>query len=92
LRTTKPNRLAVDALRTECRDNVLQLGFGHGHTIDSRTPAGTVCGSDQSAIMLEQAERRNQTAIEEGCVFLYRAAFESLPFANACFDKILASM
>ncbi|MDB5397347.1 MAG: hypothetical protein JWM91_4853 [Rhodospirillales bacterium] len=89
----KPNRLAVDALRIGCRDNVLELGFGPGHAIEmmaSRTPAGTICGLDQSAVMLEQAERRNQTAIEEGRVFLYRAAFESLPFAKACFDKILA--
>jgi SAM-dependent methyltransferase len=89
----KPNRLAVDALRIGCRDTVLELGFGPGHAIEmmaARAPVGVVCGVDQSAVMLEQAERRNQTAIGEGRVFLYRAAFESLPFEDASFDKVLA--
>jgi ubiquinone/menaquinone biosynthesis C-methylase UbiE len=89
----KPNRLAVDALHIGCRDAVLELGFGPGHAIEimaARAPSGSISGVDQSPIMLEQAERKNQVAVQEGRVFLYRTAFEALPFANASFDKILA--
>ncbi|MDB5395680.1 MAG: Methyltransferase type 11, partial [Rhodospirillales bacterium] len=88
-----PNKLAVDALHIGCRDTVLELGFGPGHAIEmmaSRAPAGTICGVDQSPIMLEQAERRNQVAIQEERVFLYRTAFDTPPFEKASFDKILA--
>ena len=89
----KPNRLAVDALRIGARDTVLELGFGPGRAVEimaSRAPNGVIYGVDQSTVMLEQAKRRNRAAILEGRVCLYHACFDSLPFADASIDKILA--
>lgn len=88
-----PNRLAVDALRIERGDVVLELGFGPGHAIAllaARAPDGFVYGIDQSPVMLEQAQVRNRRAIEAGRVYLYEATFERLPFEAASVDKILA--
>lgn len=47
----KPNRLAIDALAPEPKDQVLELGFGPGwalRTIAARAPGGQIFGIDQS--------------------------------------------
>lgn len=88
-----PNRLAVAALEIEPQDTVLELGCGPGHAVAmlaAQASAGCVYGMDQSAVMLEQAQKRNRDAIDAGRVFLYEAAFEQLPFEDASVDKILA--
>jgi ubiquinone/menaquinone biosynthesis C-methylase UbiE len=93
LANAAPNRLAVAALRIEPQDIVLELGFGPGHAIGllaARATNGFVYGIDQSPIMLEQAQSRNQQAIDAGRVYLYEATFERLPFEDASVDKILA--
>jgi ubiquinone/menaquinone biosynthesis C-methylase UbiE len=89
----KPNRMAVEALRVEPQDVVLELGFGPGHAIAmlaAQAKTGLVYGVDQSPVMLEQAQTRNRHAIDAGRVFLYEAPFERLPFWQASVDKILA--
>ena len=89
----KPNRLAVEALMVGAYDTVLELGFGPGHAIGliaSRATAGFVYGVDRSPVMLEQAQRRNRSALETGRVFLYQAPFDRLPFEDRSIDKILA--
>ncbi|MDB5359070.1 MAG: hypothetical protein JWO51_367 [Rhodospirillales bacterium] len=89
----KPNRLAVEALRVQPSDTVLELGFGPGHAIAmlaARAPAGFVYGVDLSPVMLEQAQKRNRHAIDAGRVLLYEAAFDRLPFDDASVDKVLA--
>lgn len=89
----KPNRLAVEALRIAPHDTVLELGFGPGHGIAllaERATVGLVYGVDQSRVMLEQAQKRNQQAIDAGRVALHEAGFDRLPFADASIDKILA--
>ncbi|KAB7739978.1 methyltransferase domain-containing protein [Parvibaculum sedimenti] len=87
-----PNRLAIDALHIGSTDTVLELGFGPGHAIKlaaART-SGLVYGVDQSRVMLEQARRRNRTAIREGRVVLHQGRFDLLPVGDASVDKILA--
>ena len=89
----KPNQLAINALRIDPCDTVLELGFGPGHAIDamaSQAFAGMVYGIDQSPVMLGQACRRNRRAIREGRVILYEAGFEHLPFPDCAIDKLLA--
>jgi SAM-dependent methyltransferase len=89
----KPNQLAVNALRIDPCDTVLELGFGPGHAINAMAVqafAGTVYGIDQSPVMLRQACRRNRQAIREGRVVLYQTEFERLPFPDASIDKLLA--
>lgn len=87
-----PNRLALEALHIGSTDNVLELGFGPGHAIKlaaART-SGLVYGVDQSRVMLEQARRRNRTAIREGRVVLHQGRFDLLPVGDASIDRILA--
>ncbi len=89
----RPNSLAVEALRIEPHDTVLELGFGPGRAIEAiacQAFAGHVYGVDHSSLMHRQASRRNWLAIREGRVTLRRASFDCLPFDQACIDKLLA--
>lgn len=88
----KPNSLAIDALKLEPTDQVLELGFGPGwalRTIAARAPGGRVFGVDQSDRMLQQATRMNRVAIDKGRMSLVRGPFSPLPWSNSTFDKIL---
>jgi SAM-dependent methyltransferase len=89
----QPNRVAIKALRIEPQDTVLELGFGPGYAIKAMAREafdGHVYGVDQSALMPEQAGRRNRAAIREGRVALHQARFDCLPCDDACIDKLLA--
>jgi ubiquinone/menaquinone biosynthesis C-methylase UbiE len=89
----QPNRLAIDALKIEPADKVLELGFGPGRatrTLTSMVPQGQVFGIDQSAAMLGQASRYNKHAILSGRVQLQQGRFDSLPWGAETVDKILA--
>jgi ubiquinone/menaquinone biosynthesis C-methylase UbiE len=89
----RPNQLAVNALRIDPCDTVLELGFGPGHAIHAMATqafAGMVYGIDQSPVMLAQAYRRNRQAIREGRVVLSQAEFDRLPFPHSSIDKLLA--
>jgi ubiquinone/menaquinone biosynthesis C-methylase UbiE len=71
---------------------VLELGFGHGRTIEwLAARAGSVAGVDPSDTMLRQASARNRAAIEAGRVVLAKGDARHIPFADASFDKLLAS-
>ena len=88
-----PNTLAVEALAVGPSERVLELGCGPGCAIArmaSLASNGVVYGIDQSPVMLEQAERRNRSAILGGRVVLLRALFERLPFPDDSFDATLA--
>jgi SAM-dependent methyltransferase len=88
-----PNRLAVDLLQIEPGDTVLELGCGPGHALElmaARAGMGVVHGLDQSPVMLNQAERRNRSAMRDGRVFLHRGGFERLPFSDGSIDRVLA--
>lgn len=74
-------------------DNVLEVGFGPGVSIEilaTRVPDGGVVGIDASEEMVEQAKARNAKAIESGLVQLQQGVVEALPFADHTFDKALA--
>src|SRR5271166_798513 len=69
----EPNRLAIEALRVQPEDSVLELGFGPGYaikTLASLAPNGCVLGIDASPEMLVQATRLNARAIRQGQVKL----------------------
>jgi SAM-dependent methyltransferase len=89
----QPNRLAIDALKIEAADAVLELGFGPGRatrTLTSMVPQGQVFGIDQSTAMLGQASRYNKRAIRSGRVQLQQGRFDALPWDAETVDKILA--
>jgi SAM-dependent methyltransferase len=87
------NAWAVSLLDVQRDDRVLEIGFGPGVAIrelSARAPEGHVCGLDHSAVMVQQAARRNAEAVRWGQVELRLGSAESLPAFEAPFDKILA--
>jgi ubiquinone/menaquinone biosynthesis C-methylase UbiE len=74
-------------------DAVIEVGFGPGVVIrrlSELAAEGRVAGIDTSTEMLAQARARNAAAIRTGRVELRQGSVESLPFADASFDKALA--
>lgn len=89
----RANAFTIAQLDVGPSAQVLELGFGPGRGIArlaGLVRPGCVFGIDQSEVMLRQARRRNRGAIRQGHVHLLRASFDPLPFAAACFDRVLA--
>jgi ubiquinone/menaquinone biosynthesis C-methylase UbiE len=91
--TSDLNERAVHLLRPSPSDQVLEIGFGHGRTIERLAhvvSSGRVCGVDVSESMLNMAVRRNRRAIAEGRVELLHGDCASIPFDDTSFDGTLA--
>lgn len=87
------NRFAVETLNVKPEDQVLEIGFGHGHALQmiaERASKGFVAGIDVSDVMIRQATKRNQEFIKSGFVELSQASVANIPFEYARFDKVLA--
>jgi ubiquinone/menaquinone biosynthesis C-methylase UbiE len=87
------NEQATRLLQPAPSDWVLEIGFGHGRTIERLAKTvnrGRVCGVDVSESMLNVAIRRNRRAIDEGRMELRRGDCASLPFDDASFDGALS--
>lgn len=90
----RPTQLAITALDLKLGDKVLDMGFGPGHAIQlmaAQVDPAVICGIDRSETMLRQAARANRVAIAQGRVKLVLGDFTHLPYADASFDKVLAS-
>ena len=64
-------RAAIDELAPAPDDSVLAVGFGRASAmaeLAKRLPDGVVGGVDPSAAMVQQARRRNLSAVERGQV------------------------
>jgi ubiquinone/menaquinone biosynthesis C-methylase UbiE len=84
---------AIDELSPAHDASVLAVGFGPGigvAALTKRLPAGFVGGVDPSAAMVQQASRRNRSAIEQGRVSLERKTADSMPWPDGSFDGALA--
>ncbi|WP_228546440.1 class I SAM-dependent methyltransferase [Halegenticoccus tardaugens] len=82
-------RWVVSLLDLAPTDRVLEVGFGPGVGIELASAAaseGFVAGVDPAKGMVEQARRRNATAIEAGRVELRRGVADDLPYADGTFD------
>lgn len=91
--TAAANEAALDLLRLADGDRVLEIGFGHGRTIEraaQRVPHGCVAGIDHAESMLRLAQRRCAALIAAGRVELHCGDSAHLPFPAAAFDKVLA--
>ena len=87
------NAWAVSLLDVQRDDRVLEIGFGPGIAIkelSAKAQAGHVCGLDHSAVMVQQAARRNAAAVRRGQVDLRLGSVDELPDFDAPFDKVLA--
>lgn len=88
------NRAAAARLPLEPESRVLEIGFGHGRTLEvlaARVPRGLAAGVDPSDAMLAMASRRLRDAVAAGRVELRRAGAERLPFADGSFDAAYAA-
>ncbi|MET4700970.1 ubiquinone/menaquinone biosynthesis C-methylase UbiE [Constrictibacter sp. MBR-5] len=84
---------AVGLLEVGPADRVLEIGFGPGvalKRLSGLVTKGRIAGVDVSTRMMAQAKARNAAAIRRGRVELHRGVAESLPFAEASFEKVLA--
>jgi ubiquinone/menaquinone biosynthesis C-methylase UbiE len=91
--TVKLNEQALRVLAPSPTDWVLEVGFGHGRTIEriaSIITSGRVCGLDVSEAMLDMAVRRNGRGIAAGRVDLRMGDCASMPFDDASFDRALS--
>ena len=91
--TADLNEQAMRLLCLRPTDSVLEVGFGHGRTVEriaATVSEGHVAGIDVSEEMTRLASRRNQTAVSEGRVDLRTGDSASLPFADGQFDDALS--
>ncbi len=87
------NCKAVELLDVQTADRVLEIGFGHGKTLEDlarRAREGFVAGIDFSATMVRQAEWRNKALIRAGHVAVRLASVSNIPYPEAEFDKVCA--
>lgn len=90
----QPTRLAIDALGLVAGQKVLDLGCGGGQAMAAMLDSPgrlEVHGIDRSARMVRDCARTNAKAIAAGLASVCEGQFEALPWANATFDRILAS-
>ncbi len=84
---------AVAELDPAPADRVLAVGFGPGvgvAALVARLPHGFVGGIDPSDVMVDQARRRNRTALNEGRIQLASAGADAIPWPDATFDGAVA--
>jgi len=91
--TGAANRAAVRALAVAPNDRVLEVGYGHGRTVEllaDAAPGVVVDGVDRSHDMVRAARRRVRRLVAEGRAFLRAGDSARLPHPDGWFDKALA--
>lgn len=89
--TADLNERVLQALELRPTDEVLEVGFGHGRTIEraaNLVPRGSIAGIDLSETMVRMARRRCRDHIDAGRVSLVQGDSTRLPFGDARFDKV----
>ncbi|MBO0727487.1 MAG: class I SAM-dependent methyltransferase [Blastocatellia bacterium] len=93
IKNARMNEFAVEMLRVQPDDQVLEIGFGHGRTIRTiaeRARAGFVAGIDLSDVMVRQAAKYNLDLIVAGRVEVCHGSVADLPYECGRFTKALA--
>jgi len=91
--TAAANRAALPHLAPPRDARVLEVGCGHGRTIErlaALVPHGQVTGLDHSDAMLALARRRCAALVRAGRVRIDCGDSAHLPYADAAFDRVLA--
>lgn len=86
-------RWTVDLLTLSPSDRVLEVGCGPGVALKvclERLKDGAVVGIDHSDVMIEQAHRRNASAIRDKRLKLIAGILENLPANETHFDRIFS--
>ena len=91
--TAAANEQLLSLADLQPTDHVLEIGFGHGRTIEravAAVPQGFVAGVDLSADMVRTVAKRLRPLIEAQRVEVQRADSAHLPYAAGRFDKAYA--
>jgi len=91
--TAAANESALKLLDLDAGDRVLEVGFGHGRTIEraaAMVADGLVAGIDASEDMVRMATRRCRRLIESGRVRLTCGDSAQIPYPDQFFDKAYA--
>ncbi len=91
--TAGENAQALTALDLQRDDRVLEIGFGHGRTIEhaaASVPLGFIAGIDRSEEMGRMAARRCRQLLRDGKVGLAVGDSARLPFPDQSFQKALS--
>jgi ubiquinone/menaquinone biosynthesis C-methylase UbiE len=93
IKNARMNEFAVEMLRVQPDDQVLEIGFGHGRAIRmiaERAEAGFVAGIDLSDVMVRQAAKYNLDLIVGGRVEVCQGSVANLPYECGRFTRALA--
>lgn len=88
------NTWIVQLLDIQPSDHILDIGCGPGLAIQgfaAHATQGLVAGIDASALMVQEASKRNATAIKTGLVEIQQGDASTLPYIDASFDKVAAT-
>jgi len=91
--TAPANAHLLSLAELQPTDHVLEIGFGHGRTIERAAAAltrGFVAGVDLSDDMVRMATRRLRCVIAAGRAELRQGDSARLPYADRRFDKAYA--
>lgn len=91
--TAAENDRALELMRLGPGDHVLEIGFGHGRTLERAAaliPSGLIAGVDVSSAAVAAASRKLAALIREGRIEVRQADCRQLPYADATFDAALA--
>jgi ubiquinone/menaquinone biosynthesis C-methylase UbiE len=89
--TAPINRVVLTALDLSAEHRVLEVGFGHGKTLQKvaeTITAGFVDGVDVSPTMLSMASRRCRVFLKTGQMHLALGDSANLPFPDQNFDRV----
>ncbi|UTW62976.1 methyltransferase domain-containing protein [bacterium SCSIO 12741] len=87
-------RNAYQLLKAQDGEQILEIGMGNGFYIPellSQSENLSYTGADFSATMVEEAQRLNNTLVDQQRVRFVEASIEKLPFAEHSFDVIVST-
>lgn len=94
LETAAANDITIELTDLAGQEHVLEVGCGHGRAvarIAEALPQGRVVGLDPSATMVRLATKRNREWIRRGRARIDVGVAERLPYADASFDRVVAT-
>lgn len=84
---------AVDVLRVEPTDRLLEIGCGQGvavSLVSEKLDGGSITAIDRSQMMIETARKRNADHVDSGVASFQSASLDQADLGKVRFEKIFA--